>query len=70
MRKLVYAGIGSRATPRAVLETMRPVIASQALPLGRRARMAPVSAASRSICACSFVCESSAPATALALWAM
>ena len=49
---------------------LSPVTASQALRLGLCAIMAPVSATSRAVCACSFVCESSAPVTALALWAM
>ena len=49
---------------------LSPVTASQALRLGRCAIMAPVSATSRAVCACSFVWESSAPVTALALWAM
>ena len=47
-----------------------PVIPSQAPRLGRRARIASVSAASRAICACSLVWESSAPVIAFALCAV
>ena len=49
---------------------LSPVTVSQALRLGRCASMLPVSATSRAVCAWSLVWESSAPVTALALWAM